>query len=87
MPKSKLINILSLCLILGGCASAGTTSNCPYRGLVGKNVYSAELDDLRQQGKEIRLLYPDSFLGFEKKPGRVNVIRDENGEILAVNCG
>ncbi|PZP56167.1 MAG: hypothetical protein DI586_04590 [Micavibrio aeruginosavorus] len=74
------------CLLLTSCA-AGETSNCAYRNLVGKNVYGVEVEAVRQSGKEIRVLYPDSFLGFEKKPGRVNVIRDDSDEIVAVTCG
>lgn len=74
-------------LLLGGCASAGRTSDCAYRNLVGKSIYSAELGAVRDSGKEVRLLYPDSFLGFKADPNRVNVIRDENDKILAVTCG
>ncbi len=72
-------------LLLTSCA-AGETTNCAYRNLVGKSVYGSEVEAVRSSGKEVRILYPDSFLGFEKKPGRVNVIRN-NDEIIAVNCG
>ena len=72
---------------LTGCMSAGRTSDCPYRSLIGKNVHNADLGMIQTQGKELRLLYPDSFLGFDKKPNRVNVIRDDSDEIVAVTCG
>lgn len=75
-----------IAIMLTGCA-AGKTDGCAYKGLVGKSAYGAEVDAVRASGKEIRLLYPDSFLGFEKKENRVNLIRDETGEILAVTCG
>ena len=83
----KLPVILTLLLILTACASGGRSSDCNYRNLIGKSLYSADLDPIRASGKEIRLLYPDSFLGFQKDPNRVNVIRDQSDEILAVTCG
>lgn len=72
---------------LSGCASAGRSDGCGYRSLIGKNVYSADLDAVRASGKEVRLLYPDSYLGFKSDPNRVNVTRDDNGEIVDVTCG
>ena len=83
----KLTLVLLPILALTACASGGTTSNCNHRNLIGKSVYSADLDTIRSSGKEIRLLYPDSFLGFSKNPNRVNVIRDQSDEILGVTCG
>ena len=82
----KKLLILTFVLALTACA-AGRTSDCAYRGLIGKNVYSEDVEAVRASGKEVRLLYPDSFLGFEKKPNRVNVTRDDNDEIVAVSCG
>ncbi len=73
-------------LFLTSCAS-GRTSDCAYRNLIGKNVYGAEVEAVRSSGKEVRVLYPDSFLGFEKNSTRVNVIRDDSDEIVAVTCG
>lgn len=83
----KIIAILGLSLVLSACASAGSTSDCSYRSLIGRNVYNADLGDIRAAGKEVRILYPDSYLGFERKPNRVNVIRDDNDEIVGVTCG
>lgn len=82
----KTLTVFMMILGLAGCA-AGRSSDCAYRNLVGKNIYDAELEAVREAGKDVRLLYPDSFLGFEKNPNRVNVIRDETDEIVAVNCG
>lgn len=81
--------IFSFLLVLGlaACASGGRSSDCAYRNLVGKNIYGPEVDKLRQSGHEVRLLYPDSYLGFQKNPNRVNLIRDQNDEIVAVTCG
>jgi len=78
--------ILITALGLSGCA-AGQTTDCAYRDLIGKDVYSADLQKLRDEGKDVRLLYPDSFIGFQKNPNRINVTRDENDQIVAVSCG
>ncbi len=85
--KNNVILTTGAVLLLAGCASAGRTSDCSYRGLIGKNVYSADLDMIRSRGKEVRILYPDSFLGFERNPNRVNVIRDQGDQIVGVTCG
>ena len=74
-------------MLLGACASAGRTSDCAYRNLVGKSVHSADVEAVKQSGKNIRLLYPDSYLGFKSDPNRVNLIRDDNDQIVAVTCG
>lgn len=84
----KLFAVLGLSLfVLSACASAGSTSECAYRSLIGKNVYNADLSTIRSAGKEVRILYPDSYLGFERNLNRVNVIRDHNDEIVGVTCG
>lgn len=82
----KFIVILTTLFALTGCA-AGQTSNCSYRNLIGKNVYSGEVEAIRQSGKEVRLLYPDSFIGFSRQENRVNLTRDDNDEIVSVSCG
>lgn len=73
-------------LLFSACA-AGRSSDCAYRSLIGQNVYSADLGAIRASGKEVRLLYPDSFIGFERKPNRVNVTRDMSDQIVDVTCG
>ena len=74
-------------LLLCACASGGTRSDCPYQSLVGQKTGGADIGSLRDAGRQVRILYPDSYLGFGKNPERVNIIRDENDEILAVTCG
>lgn len=76
----------TVAILLTGC-SAGRVSGCGYNSLVGQSIYKADLDSIRASGKEVRLLYPDSYLGFEKNDNRVNVIRDDTAEIVAVTCG
>lgn len=71
---------------LSGCAS-GKSQSCAYRSLIGQNIFTADLDSIRAEGKEVRLLYPDSYIGFKSEPNRVNVTRDDRDEIVDVTCG
>jgi hypothetical protein len=85
-PVLRLALTFAVALGLAGCA-AGRVSDCPHRDLIGQSVHGAAPDTLREAGKTVRVLYPDSFLGFGRDETRVNLIRDEAGTIQAVTCG
>lgn len=93
---------LSLGAVLVGCADAQTggvvtSGQAPQnrcdaqavQALVGAPWDDAKLAQARAAAgaDEARLLHPDSVITKELKPGRLNVVVDENGRVVRVYCG